>query len=105
MSIKFDGTYVKRGSNIIANFKRTDELREGQSSSGKCIGNVKRSGEIREGQSSSGKCLCNVKDGRYIREGQSTSGRQLIKIQDSAKAVGSSIQGSTTAMVWWFFGR
>ena len=61
--------------------------------------------EIREGQSTGGKCLCNVRDGRYIREGQSTGGRQLIKIQDAAKAIGTSAQGPSTALVWWFFGR
>ena len=61
MSIKFDGTYVKRGSTIIGNFKRKDELREGSSSGGNCLGNVKRTDEIREGSSSGGKCLCNIK--------------------------------------------
>ncbi len=102
MSVKFDGTYIKRGSTTIANMRKTDELREGQSTGGKCLGNIRKTDEIREGQSTGGKCLCNIRDGRYIREGQSTGGRQLIKIQDAAKAVGTSAQGPSTALVWWF---
>ena len=27
MGIKFDGTYVKNGSKVVANMKRTDELK------------------------------------------------------------------------------
>ena len=53
MSIKFDGTNVKRGSSTVANLKRSDELREGSSSGGKALGNIKRRDEIREG---SAKC-------------------------------------------------
>ena len=85
MSIKFDGTNVKRGSSTVANLKRSDELREGSSSGGKA--------------------LCNIKDGRYIREGSSSGGRQLIKIQDAAKAIGTSSQGPSTALVWYFFAK
>jgi len=85
MSIKFDGTNVKRGSSTVANLKRSDELREGSTSGGKA--------------------LCNIKDGRYIREGSTSGGRQLIKIQDAAKAIGTSAQGPSTALVWYFFAR
>ncbi len=105
MSIKFDGTNVKRGSSTVANLKRSDELREGSSSAGKALGNIKRGDEIREGSSSAGKALCNIKDGRYIREGSSSAGRQLIKIQDAAKAIGTSAQGPSTALVWYFFAK
>ena len=35
MGIKFDGTNVKNGSKIIANMKRSNELREGSSSGGR----------------------------------------------------------------------
>ena len=41
MSIKFDGTYIKRGSTTIANMRKTVELREGQSTGGKCLGNIR----------------------------------------------------------------
>ncbi len=105
MSIKFDGTNVKRGSSTVANLKRSDELREGSTSGGKALGNIKRRDEIREGSTSGGKALCNIKDGRYIREGSTSGGRQLIKIQDAAKAIGTSAQGPSTALVWYFFAR
>ena len=62
MSVKFDGTNVKRGSSTVGNLKSGDILREGNSSGGKA--------------------LCNIKDGKYIREGNSSGGRQIIKIQD-----------------------
>ena len=66
---------------------------------------IKRSNEIREGSSSGGKCLCNIRDGRSIREGSSSGGKKLIDLKDAAKAVGTSSLGPTTALVWWFFGR
>ena len=46
MGIKFDGTYVKNGSKVVANMKRTDELKDGTSSGGKTLGNIKRRDEI-----------------------------------------------------------
>ena len=46
MSIKFDGNLIKRGSTTVGNLNRSDELREGSSSGGKCLGNIKRSNEI-----------------------------------------------------------
>ena len=58
MGIKFDGTNVKNGSKVVANMKRTDELRDGTSSGGKILGNIKRREEIRDGSSSGGKVLC-----------------------------------------------
>ena len=64
MGIKFDGTNVKNGSRVVANIKRSSELREGSSSGGKALGNIKRNNEIREGSSSGGKALCNIKDGK-----------------------------------------
>ena len=41
MGIRFDGTYVKNGSKVVANMKRTDELKDGTSSGGKTLGNIK----------------------------------------------------------------
>ena len=35
MGIKFDGTNVKNGSRVVANMKRSNELREGSSSGGR----------------------------------------------------------------------
>ena len=105
MGIKFDGTYVKNGSKVIANMKRTDELKDGNSSSGKTLGNIKRGDEIKDGNSSSGKTLCNIKDGKNIRDGNSSSGRTLIKISDAAKKIGTSATGPSTALVWWFFAK
>ena len=42
MGIKFDGTNIKNGSRVVANIKRSRELREGSSSGGKALGNIKR---------------------------------------------------------------
>ena len=105
MGIKFDGTYVKNGSKVVANMKRTDELKDGTSSGGKTLGNIKRRDEIKDGSSSGGKTLCNVKDGKNIRDGSSSSGRTLIKISDAAKQIGTSATGPSTALVWWFFAK
>ena len=80
MGIKFDGTNVKNGSRVVANMKRSNELREGSSSGGKALGNIKRNNEIREGSSSGGKALCNIKDGKNIRLGSSSGGRTQIKL-------------------------
>jgi hypothetical protein len=85
MGIKFDGTNVKNGSRVVANMKRSNELREGSSSGGKA--------------------LCNIKDGKNIRLGSSSGGRTQIKLSDAAKSIGTSAQGPSTAMVWWFFAR
>ena len=87
MGIKFDGTYVKNGSKVLANMKRTDELKDGTSSGGKTLGNIK------------------VKDGKNIRDGSSSGGRTLIKISDAAKQIGTSATGPSTALVWWFFAK
>ena len=76
MSIKFDGTNIKRGSSTVANL-RSDELREGTSSAGKVLGNIKRGDEIREGSLQQEKYY--IKDGRYIREGSSSAGDNLLK--------------------------
>jgi len=105
MGIKYDGTNVKNGSKVVANMKRTDELRDGSSSNGKALGNIKRREEIRDGSSSNGKALCNVKDGKNIRDGSSRNGRALIKISDAAKQIGTSATGPSTALVWWFFAK
>ena len=105
MSVKFDGTNVKRGSSTVGNLKSGDILREGSSSGGKALGNIKSRNLVRDGSSSGGKALCNILDGRNIREGSSSGGRQLIKIQAAAKAIGTSAQGPSTALVWYFFAR
>ena len=65
MGIKFDGTFVKNGSRVVANMKRNDELKEGSSSGGKTLGNIKRRDEVKLGSSSGGKTVCNVKDGNF----------------------------------------
>ena len=41
MSVKFDGTNVKRGSSTLGNLKSRDILRAGSSSGGKALGNIK----------------------------------------------------------------
>ena len=105
MGIKFDGTFVKNGSRVVANMKRNDELKEGSSSGGKTLGNIKRRDEVKLGSSSGGKTVCNVKDGRNIREGSSSGGRSLVKISDAAKQIGTTQIGPSTALVWWFFAK
>ena len=102
MGIKFDGTKVKDGSKTIGNVYR-DALKEGSSTGGKTLGNIYRD-SIRLGSSSGGKTLCNIYRGD-IREGSSTGGKKLISLKDAAKKIGTSSQGHSTALVWWFFAR
>ena len=85
MGMKFDGTYFKNGSTTL--------------------GNVKDGKNLRDGQSSGGRVLGNVADGKNIRDGQSSAGRTIIKIADAAKKIGTSSQGPTTALVWYFFAK
>ena len=40
-----------------------------------------------------------------LREGSSSGGRKLISLKDAARKIGTSSQGHSTALVWWFFGR
>ena len=84
MGMKFDGTYFKNGSTTL--------------------GNVKDGKNLRDGQSSGGRVLGNVADGQNIRDGQG-HGRVLIKLSDAAKKIGTSAQGPTTALVWYFFAK
>ena len=84
MGMKFDGTYFKNGSTTLGNVK---------------------DGYLRDGISSNGHPLGNVADGKNIRDGQSSGGRVLIKLSDAAKKIGTSSQGPTTALVWYFFAK
>ena len=52
---------------------------------------------------SGGTTIANVKNG-VLREGQYT-GKVLIKLADAAKKIGTSSQGPTTALVWYFFAK
>ena len=40
-------------------------------------------------------------DGTKVKDG----GRKLISLKDAAKKIGTSSQGHSTAMVWWFFAK
>ena len=102
MGIKFDGIKVKDGGRTLANLYR-DTLKEGSSTGGKSLGNIYKDA-IKLGSSSGGKTLCNVYRGD-IREGSSTGCRKLISLKDAAKKIGTSVQGPSTALVWWFFGK
>jgi len=76
-SYKFDGTYLKDGSKVIANVKGTD-IREANGSH--VIANIKVD-DIREGSGS--KVLFNVK-GDDIRQGSGTSKIGTMKDVDKA---------------------